>query len=61
MRTRFAVLSLLFALLTASAAAQSSAGARVGVSANPDQFYFGGQIETRLPLVDNLHFRPNEN
>jgi len=59
MTTRFAVLSLLFALLTASAAAQSSAGARVGVSANPDQFYFGGQIETRLPLVDNLHFRPN--
>ena len=58
MTTRFAVLSLLFALLAAPAAAQSSAGVRVGVSANPDQFYFGGHIETR-PLVDNLHFRPN--
>ena len=58
MATRFAVLSLLFALLAAPAAAQSSAGVRVGVSANPDQFYFGGHIETR-PLVDDLHFRPN--
>jgi hypothetical protein len=46
-------------LLTAgSAAAQTSAGLRAGASADPDQFYFGGHIET-APLVDRLTFRPN--
>ena len=40
------------------AAAQSSVGVRVGASADPDQFYFGGHFETR-PIVDRLHFRPN--
>jgi hypothetical protein len=33
-------------------------GARAGVSIDPDQFYFGGHIQT-APLVDRLHFRPN--
>ena len=50
-----------FALLLLLAASPSSAqtiGARVGVSAEPDQFYFGGHVETP-PLVDRLRFRPN--
>ena len=48
----------LSALLTSPAAAQMAYGVRAGVSAEPDQFYFGGHVETR-PLVENLHFRPN--
>src|ERR1041384_5092488 len=40
------------------AAAQAKAGVRAGVSANPDQFYFGGHVETP-PLIDRLRFRPN--
>jgi hypothetical protein len=38
--------------------AAQEAGVRAGVSADPDQFYFGGHVET-APLVDNLRFRPN--
>ena len=34
------------------------AGIRAGISVDPDQFYFGGHIETS-PLVDRLYFRPN--
>jgi hypothetical protein len=46
-------------LFTAAAAqAQVRPGIRAGVSAEPDQFFFGGHIETR-PLVDQLTFRPN--
>jgi hypothetical protein len=40
------------------ASAQTTYGVRVGASANPDQFVFGGHVETP-PLVDRLHFRPN--
>jgi hypothetical protein len=35
-----------------------SVGVRGGVSVKPDQFYFGGHVET-APLIDRLHFRPN--
>ena len=42
---------------TAPASAQD-AGIRGGLSVEPDQFYFGGHLETS-PLVDRLHFRPN--
>jgi len=42
----------------APAAAQTSAGIRAGLSVNPDQFYFGGHVETP-PLVDQLRFKPN--
>jgi hypothetical protein len=35
-----------------------SKGIRAGASADPDQFYFGGHVETG-PLVDRIHFRPN--
>jgi hypothetical protein len=33
-------------------------GVRGGISVDPDQFYFGGHLETS-PLIDRLHFRPN--
>ena len=42
----------------ASASAQVTPGVRAGISGDPDQFYFGGHIET-TPLVDHVHFRPN--
>ena len=59
--TRFVTgLSFLLALLVVSAvpAAAQDAGIRGGISVDPDQFYFGGHIETSA-LVDRLHFRPN--
>jgi len=40
-----------------SASAQDG-GIRGGISVDPDQFYFGGHLETS-PLIDRLHFRPN--
>ncbi len=33
-------------------------GVRAGASADPDQFYFGGHVDTG-PIVEHLHFRPN--
>ena len=51
----FLLASLFF--FTAPASAQD-AGIRGGLSVDPDQFYFGGHLETS-PLVDRLHFRPN--
>jgi hypothetical protein len=48
---------VLFWFLAAPAHAQS-VGVRAGVSADPDQFYFGGHAETAA-LFDRLHFRPN--
>jgi hypothetical protein len=59
--TRFVTtLSLVTALaaISATPALAQDAGLRGGVSVDPDQFYFGGHIETS-PLVDRLHFRPN--
>jgi hypothetical protein len=59
--TRFVtVLSFLVALTAVSAvpASAQDAGIRGGLSLDPDQFYFGGHIETS-PLVDRLYFRPN--
>jgi len=38
--------------------AQVSPGVQAGISLDPDQFYFGGHIET-TPLVDRLRFRPS--
>jgi hypothetical protein len=43
---------------TEVAAQPLSVGIRGGASVDPDQFYFGGHVETR-PLVERLHFRPN--
>jgi hypothetical protein len=39
-------------------AQEAKAGVRAGISVNPDQFYFGGHIETS-PLIDRVRFRPN--
>src|SRR5262245_48972653 len=57
---RLFTLALLCAAIVcaASPASAQTFGIRAGVSADPDQFYFGGHLETR-PLVDRLHFRPN--
>lgn len=49
----FGVLTLLLA-----APAQAQVGIRAGVSAEPDQFFFGAHVETS-PLVNRLTFRPN--
>ncbi len=43
---------------TSSLYAQGGAGARVGLSIDPDQFYFGGHLDAG-PIVENLWFRPN--
>ena len=48
----------MMAALVVPASAQSRAGVRAGVSADPDQFFFGGHVETR-PLIEHLTFRPN--
>jgi len=39
-------------------AQQVAPGVQAGVSLDPDQFYFGGHIETS-PLIDRLRFRPS--
>jgi hypothetical protein len=44
--------------LAAPAAAQIRPGVRAGVSGDPDQFFFGGHVETQ-PIIENLTFRPN--
>lgn len=45
-------------LFSATPALAQDAGIRGGISIDPDQFYFGGHLETS-PLVDRLYFRPN--
>jgi hypothetical protein len=54
------VLSFLTAVIAGAAvpASAQDGGIRGGLSLDPDQFYFGGHIETS-PLVDRLYFRPN--
>ena len=43
---------------TPAQAQQIAPGVQGGVSINPDQFYFGGHIETS-ELIDRLRFRPS--
>ena len=50
-------LAVLSVLVAAPAHAQVTPGVQAGVSINPDQFFFGGHIET-TPLVDRVRFRP---
>ena len=50
------VLGLL--VFASSPAFAQDGGIRGGISVDPDQFYFGGHLETS-PLVDRLYFRPN--
>jgi hypothetical protein len=45
-------------LFSATPALAQDGGVRGGISVDPDQFYFGGHLETS-PLVDRVHFRPN--
>ena len=52
-----AVATLALLGLAAPARAQS-VGVRAGASVDPDQFYFGGHLETPA-LVDRVHLRPN--
>ena len=40
-----------------SASAQDGPGLRAGLSANPDQFFFGGHYVTK-PIWDQLRFQP---
>lgn len=63
LHNRHSILSFLMCLLLAAAGtmtawAQGGAGVRAGVSADPDQFYFGGHLELG-PLLEQLWFRPN--
>jgi hypothetical protein len=55
---RLFALGILFAFSVSAPAAAQAVGARVGLSSDPDQFYFGAHVETP-PLIDRLHFRPN--
>jgi hypothetical protein len=61
MRSKLATLVVfgLCLFVAQPAVAQSlSTGIRAGASVDPDQFYFGGHVETG-PIVDRIHFRPN--
>ena len=53
-----ALVSLSFLAAAPAAAQPLTIGVRAGASVDPDQFYFGGHVETP-PLVDRIHFRPN--
>ena len=58
-RFRFvASFAFLVVALAAVPVSAQEVGLRAGVSASPDQFYFGGHLETP-PLLENLYFRPN--
>ena len=54
---RFATVLLIWGAFALPAAAQGL-GVRAGASVDPDQFYFGGHLDTG-PIADRLHFRPN--
>jgi hypothetical protein len=58
MKHRVGVGAFLFLMCASIASAQTRAGVRAGVSADPDQFFFGGHLETR-PLLEHVTFRPN--
>jgi hypothetical protein len=53
-----ACLSLAAIAANPAEAQEVAPGVQAGVSLDPDQFYFGGHIETS-PLVDRLRFRPS--
>ena len=46
------------ALAPAPSSAQTEVGLRAGVSSGPDQFHFGGHVDSG-PLFEQLSFRPN--
>ena len=45
-------------LFSSTPALAQDGGIRGGISVDPDQFYFGGHLETS-PIVDRVFFRPN--
>ena len=49
---------LLCFVLPQRASAQGGVGVRAGVSADPDQFYFGGHFDSGY-IYEHLSFRPN--
>lgn len=49
---------VVFSILQAPAAGAQDLGVRLGVSIDPDQFYFGGHVESG-PIYEELRFRPN--
>jgi len=57
-RLQVLILAAGVVLLASPAFAQAHAGVRAGVSSDPDQFFFGGHIETK-PLIPKVTFRPN--
>ncbi len=60
MKPRISFIIALAMLVSVSlpVAGQEKAGVRIGVSGDPDQFVFGGHVETS-PLLERLVFRPN--
>ena len=54
----FVIATVLALGCATSSAAQEQVGVRVGVSGDPDQFVFGGHLQTDQ-LLDRLVFRPN--
>jgi hypothetical protein len=58
MKLKVASIVGLLVLIALPARAQISTGVRVGASANPDQFFFGGHVESK-ELLENVTFRPN--
>ena len=48
----------LFSITASSLYAKGGVGVRLGLSIDPDQFYFGGHLE-KGPIAGNLWFRPN--
>jgi hypothetical protein len=53
-----ALILALIILLDVSPARAQDFGFRGGISANPDQVFFGVHVES-LPIVDRVHLRPN--
>lgn len=49
---------VLFCAFSVAPADAQDYGARLGLSVNPDQFYFGGHVESE-PVFEELIFRPN--
>jgi len=58
MTRQMLLLPVLLLVFAVPAAAQWQPGVRAGVSADPDQFVFGGHVESG-PLMDHVTFRPN--
>ena len=54
----FLVLATLFVVCPQALHGQERWGVRAGVSGDPDQFVFGGHVES-APLVERLVFRPS--